>query len=209
MGIGSYFEANNIYEAAVPFHYLSKPFGLASYSVNSWGCDIQTTVTDQAILAGSVLFWMFIEGHEVLRPICTVDNGNFQTSQFLSTIQVVSLIIQVALSIFVFIYNHFNRHHIADILKAFDDFDQKLKLENWTVQIKNSRNYFVPVVAFVILEAVLSFQLQYFIPLSGYGFFEIILETLSNLTFLMVVFQFILAVVAATQRMEALYANTR
>lgn len=209
MGIGLYFAAKNIYEAAVPFHFLAKPFGLSSYSVDGWGCNIQTTLFDQIILTGSLFFWIVIEGHEVLRSSHAGDNGNFQGSKFLSSIQIVSLIIQVILSIFVIIYNHSKRQSISELMKALNDFDQKLKLENWSIQIKNSRNYFVPIVAFVILETILSLQLQLFIPISGYGFFEIILETLNNLIFLVVACQFILAVAATTQRMKALYANTR
>ena len=209
MGIGSFFTVKNIYEAAVPFHYLAKPFGLATYSVDSCRCDIQTTFTDQIILAGSLIFWIVIEGHEILRSIYEADNGNFESSKFLNSIQTVSLIVQVTLSIFMIIYNHSKRQHISEYLKAVEEFDQKLKLENWSIQINNSRNYFIPIVAFVILETVFSLQLQLFIPISGYGFFEIILETLNNLVFLIVACQFILAVGAVTQRMEALYDNTR
>lgn len=205
MSFGSYFEAENIYQATLTFHYLAKMFGLASYSIIEWERNLKTSIFDFVILGSTVLFWCGITIYKIWYIINDhVDSGAYKESSFLGGIMNLSFIVQVTLSIFLFLFNHFKWHHIRKMLKYFDDFDRKLRNEHWLHQVKSSRFYFILFAVFIVFNIILTFLLVLF---PDYGDVQVPLFAYSNIVYMIVSGQFILALIAATNRIKTLFAN--
>ena len=126
MNIGSHFAVDNIFQASIPFNYLAKAFGLASYCVTNWGCEVKTSTFDFVILTLTILFWTCIMAYHIYVSFVAASTNLFHDSNFLNQVQEITFTFQVILSLFLFIYNHIRRHHIQKMLKSFDDFDKKL-----------------------------------------------------------------------------------
>ena len=207
MKISSYLKAQNIYQAAIPFHYLAKVFGLGTYRITYWGCNIQSSSCDLVVLSATVLFWTFITVFSIFQ-IITFDTSpdSLVDSNYLNRIQQLSLITAISSTIFYGPFNHIRRRHIQTMLKSFDDFDQKLKKVHWTHQIKNSRIYFLVLMIILIIFVLLSILMKLVIhnPIA-----EVALLMFNNLTAIVVSSQFIFALLAATQRMNILFLNVR
>ena len=206
MKISSIFKAQNIYQAAIPFNYLAKVFGLGTYRITHSGCDIQSSCCDLIVLAGTVAFWSFVASYSIFEMI-TFDTSELDgSSKYLNRIQQLSSLASVAMIIFFGPFNHIRRRHIQFMLKSFDDFDQKLRKIHWTYQMKSSRIYFIYLVTFMISFTILSLLIT---PLVDNGIAAVGLLTFNNLNYIVVSSQFIFAVVAAVKRMNILFLNVR
>ncbi|CAG9807456.1 unnamed protein product [Chironomus riparius] len=206
MSIGSYFKAQNIFQASIPFNYLGKFFGLGTYSITDSECDIQSSIIDLVILSGTVLFWSSIVVHYTVENIIDGNKEVLGESDFLNQIQQIVLIIGILMTIFLCLFNHNRRHHIQNILKSLNDFDQKLIKEHWTFQIKCSRTYIVPLVIFMLIYVILSVLMKVMVDNT---FTRIVLLTFNSLTYIVVSSQFIFAVIEAIKRMSILFKNVR
>lgn len=207
MKFGSYFAAENIFQATLPFHYLAKFFGLASYKLTKWGCDINSPLIDLIILAVSISIW---SAFAILRTVGWSVNGadtkHFKGSDFLNRIYSAAFLMQSIMAVFIFIFNHVRRGHIKTMFQCFHEFDQKVKKERWMFEVKVSRFYFASVSIFIFIFLVLTFLLKLF---GVYTFFEISAFAYINIIFVIVSGQFTLAVVAAIKRMNVLLSNVR
>ena len=206
MSIGSYFKAQNVFQASIPFNYLAKLFGLGTFNITDWGCDIKSSIIDLVILSGTILFWTCIVVHYIIENIVDGNKEVLGESDFLNQIQQIGVIIGILLTIFLCLFNHNRRHHIQNILKSFDDFDRMLIKEHWTFQVKSSRIYIVPLVMFMLIYLVLSVLMKVLVDNT---FTRIVLLTFNNLIYIVVSSQFIFAVIEAIKRMSILFKNVR
>jgi hypothetical protein len=206
MGNGSIFETRNIFQATVPFHYLRKFFGLGSYRINSWRCDLRTSLCDLLIIVIHVFAWIILTILNIMSLYDSIDRGEFKESNFLNKIQEILFMVQMFQIPFIILFNHKRRRHIKKMLKSFDDFDRKLRDEHWPYKVKNSRIYFVVVVALIMANVILSFLMQLLVPPD---MFIIAVSTFNNLVYIVVSIQFSLAIIAAVKRLEVLFTNVR
>lgn len=206
MGIGSIFETKNIYQATVPFHYLRKLLGLGSYRINSWRCDIRTSCCDLFIIIVQFFVWIILTILNVMSLYDTIDRGEFKESNFLNKIQEITFVVQMFQVPFIILFNHKRRRHVKKMLKSFDDFDRKLRDEHWPYKVKNSRTYFIFVIALIKADIILSFLMQLLVP---EDMVLISVMTFNNLVYIVVSIQFTLAIIAAIKRLEVLFSNVR
>ena len=206
MGNGSIFATNNIYQASIPFHYLRKLLGLGSYRISKWRCDIRTSFCDLLILIFQVFVWIILTILNIMSLYDSIDRGEFKESNFLNKIQEITFTIQMLQLPLLIILNHKRRRHIKKMLKSFDAFDRKLRDEHWPCKVKNSRTYFIFVVALIAFDVILSFLMQLLVPPDYVIFFVM---TLNNLVYIVVSIQFTLAIIEAIKRLEVLFANMR
>ncbi|KAL7023528.1 hypothetical protein ACKWTF_012656 [Chironomus riparius] len=159
MKISSYLKAQNIYQAAIPFHYLAKLFGLGTYRITSLECDIKSSSCDLVVLAGTVSFWTLLAAYHIFQTF-GFSSKLEDNSKYLNQIQQLSLITAITCTIFYGPINHIQRRHIQTMLKSFDDFDQKLRKVHWTHQIKNSRISFLVFMIFLTIFVILSILMK-------------------------------------------------
>lgn len=206
MGNGSIFLTKNIFQATIPFHYLRKLFGLGSYRINNWRCDIRTSCCDLLVIVVLVFVWIILTTLNILSLYDSIDRGEFKESNFLNKIQEITFMVQMLQVPLIIIFNHKRRRHIKKMLKSYDAFDRKLRDEHWPCKVKNSRTYFVVVVALITTNVILSFLMQLLVPPD---YVLIAITTYSNLVYIVVSIQFTLAIIAAIKRLDVLFANVR
>lgn len=207
MKFGSVFVAENVYQASLPFHYLAKAFGLATYKLTKYGCDTYCSVVDYVIVGLVAVLWIVFGIFELIEAIESFSKPqSYSDSSFLSFVMKIEFIIQVVQALVMLLVNHTRRKHIQKMYQSFNEFDEKLNTENWIFKVNPSRLYFMAFVLFIVIEIILSFLLAAF---DSYSVIEIGIFTYCNVLYIIVAGQFILSVVAAIKRMDVLFSNVR
>lgn len=204
MKLGSVFVAENIYEAALPFHNFAKAFGLACYGLKSKG---SSKVSDLIILVLALAYWLVNCAFQII----SIHDGTnahrvLKDSRLLFQMNEFGFLLQTAQNAFLVLFSYCKRHRIQNMYKLFHQFDQKLKNEHWFYQTNISRFYFILIVFFVILNI---FLMLLMIVLTSYPILLVILRGISHVVYILVAGQFVMAVVASTKRMRVLFANVR
>jgi hypothetical protein len=196
----SHFQKENIFDAALPFHYLTKLFGLGFYDF--W--TFKASIIDHLFVAAFSLCWLFfvytfIEDRS--------QAAHYSSSNFLSKFGFVQFTMQCVCTILLILFNHFKRHHLKKILAYLNQFDEDLKNLGWTHQTNESScTYMIFVIAWMSIVLGLAFLLG----AENTQRHLINITLMYNFTFFIVIAtNFLLAVLAIYRRLKSLIFNVQ
>lgn len=203
------FGSTNIYETAVPFYYLLKFFGLASFHFDLAKEKCGMRLQDYFVFLVSIVIYIIIF---ITASIDTLnDMKNVKT--ILDNGFVYQYISMIVYTILMVCYGFLKRNHVIKFLDLLYYFDESVDILNWRIKVNHTKDRTILIVSIVILllpSGIMScLWILLYADSSALDFRNVIFSVYIALTHIVVLFQFILSSCAVRTRYEILNQNMR
>jgi hypothetical protein len=203
----------NVFELALPFHYVSRVFGFGYFRIETTDKPFQTTILHTIWLILHILFWLCVATYWILILIFNEDDEQEQQQQqrharsgFLSKVYFEIVVIQTLTSAAIILFNHVQRHHTYQFLASLHKFDERIQSLQWPHAFgrQSSFGYLIAMLTFVSSCFAFYMGIDAFHPTNKH---VILLIAINNIIFVVVSCHYIFSVVCVIRRVKILTLN--